>query len=301
MGEHSKVDGELFQLEHHLSADFGQTVSGLRQAEGGTDSKVYAARFNDQDVFIKMNDDEKLFPMQVELYRLLAEQGIFVPRILDVREQTSLGKPILIEAAMPGLPMSKLDASKRGELMNEAGALLKRIHQITLPGYGWVETSEGGLRGEHESWGAFLVDGESEIAQYLSEHGLISEDEKKALHELWAELETVPLSQGSLLHGDFQAEHIFTDGERITGVIDWGGARVGDPRYDIAVSGTFIDGSEWEDFKRGYGALADDPLVEAYGTMIAARKLKLRHHAQRAEVSIAHVLNRLKVGLRQRH
>jgi aminoglycoside phosphotransferase (APT) family kinase protein len=35
-----------------------------------------------------------------------------------------------------------------------------------------------------------------------------------------------------LIHGDLGAEHIFVEGGRITGVIDWGDAAIGDPGLD---------------------------------------------------------------------
>jgi aminoglycoside phosphotransferase (APT) family kinase protein len=35
-----------------------------------------------------------------------------------------------------------------------------------------------------------------------------------------------------LIHGDLGAEHVLVDGDRITGVIDWGDAAIGDPAVD---------------------------------------------------------------------
>lgn len=37
-----------------------------------------------------------------------------------------------------------------------------------------------------------------------------------------------------LVHGDFGSNNVLTDGHRITGVIDWSEAMVGDPLYDVA-------------------------------------------------------------------
>ena len=35
------------------------------------------------------------------------------------------------------------------------------------------------------------------------------------------------------IHGDLGAEHVFVDDGRITGVIDWGDAAIGDPDLDL--------------------------------------------------------------------
>ena len=41
-----------------------------------------------------------------------------------------------------------------------------------------------------------------------------------------------PPTRRVLIHGDLGAEHVFVDGDRISGVIDWGDAAIGDPALD---------------------------------------------------------------------
>lgn len=55
----------------------------------------------------------------------------------------------------------------------------------------------------------------------------------------WTAIETVlsapapaPPTHRTLIHGDLGAEHVFVDGGRISGVIDWGDAAIGDPAID---------------------------------------------------------------------
>jgi aminoglycoside phosphotransferase (APT) family kinase protein len=47
-----------------------------------------------------------------------------------------------------------------------------------------------------------------------------------------ADAAPAPPAQRVLIHGDLGAEHVFVDGDRITGVIDWGDAAIGDPAID---------------------------------------------------------------------
>src|SRR4051794_27385100 len=46
-------------------------------------------------------------------------------------------------------------------------------------------------------------------------------------------LATAP-TQGRLVHGDLGPDHIRVEGDRLTGVIDWGDAGLGDPAIDLA-------------------------------------------------------------------
>ena len=40
----------------------------------------------------------------------------------------------------------------------------------------------------------------------------------------------------TLIHGDFTIDNVIVRDDRVVGVIDWGAATYGDPRYDIALA-----------------------------------------------------------------
>jgi aminoglycoside phosphotransferase (APT) family kinase protein len=48
-----------------------------------------------------------------------------------------------------------------------------------------------------------------------------------------ARLEQADLRQGSLIHGDYHPLNVLTDGQSITGVLDWPSSGSADPRVDI--------------------------------------------------------------------
>ena len=45
-----------------------------------------------------------------------------------------------------------------------------------------------------------------------------------------------PHAPETLIHGDFTLDNVIVDGDEISGVIDWGGAGPGDPRYDVTLA-----------------------------------------------------------------
>ncbi len=49
-----------------------------------------------------------------------------------------------------------------------------------------------------------------------------------------ARLAALPVRSNALVHFDYHPLNVLTDGERITGIIDWANASAGDPRADIA-------------------------------------------------------------------
>lgn len=76
-----------------------------------------------------------------------------------------------------------------------------------------------------------------------------------------------------LVHGDLYALHLLVSGRSlVTGVIDWGDAHLGDPATDLMLAHVFLPPSSHDDFRRGYGPIAD-------ATWQAARLRALCHSA----------------------
>ena len=76
-----------------------------------------------------------------------------------------------------------------------------------------------------------------------------------------------PTQASSLLHTEIGPSHVLVDGDpgRVTGLIDFGDAMVGDPEYDLAPVGMFVtrgDAAAFRAFGEAYGlddAALDDP------------------------------------------
>jgi hypothetical protein len=67
----------------------------------------------------------------------------------------------------------------------------------------------------------------------------------------------------AFVHGDLHIEHVFIDGDTVTGIIDWSGASQGDPLYDLATL-TLGHPEHLEDVVAGYGVDVDRDLVRAW-------------------------------------
>jgi aminoglycoside phosphotransferase (APT) family kinase protein len=65
------------------------------------------------------------------------------------------------------------------------------------------------------------------------------------------------------MHGDLQVAHVFADGDRITGVVDWSEAGQGDALYDIA-SLTLGHPEHLSDVIAGYGTDVDLGVIRGW-------------------------------------
>jgi Ser/Thr protein kinase RdoA (MazF antagonist) len=134
------------------------------------------------------------------------------------------------------LPQRDLETALR-----ELGSLMRALHEIEIPGYGWLDESyfrtTGVARGSSDTWYEALFGPTSESIEYLARTDALSADEVEqitTLVERWTPL-LDPRPASRLLHGDLGLVHVWFDPEamRISGLIDFGERMSGDPVYDF--------------------------------------------------------------------
>ena len=65
------------------------------------------------------------------------------------------------------------------------------------------------------------------------------------------------------IHGDLQVDHVFVDGDDVTGILDWSEAAPGDAHFDLATL-TLGHPEHLGDVIAGYGADVDRELIRAW-------------------------------------
>lgn len=153
-----------------------------------------------------------------------------VARWLDA-DGTALGRPSLIMRRLPGacdyrvLRDTERPLAARVQLARAFCALLAEVHAVDWAGLGLGDT---------------LVDPGPEAARTELEHwaGVLHQDQL----EPWPEIEYAlavladrpPRSTGTVLvHADFKPGNILLDGDRVTALLDWELAHLGDPLEDL--------------------------------------------------------------------
>ncbi len=84
-------------------------------------------------------------------------------------------------------------------------------------------------------------------------------------------------------HGDLQVAHVFTDGDEITGILDWTEAARGDALFDLATL-TLGHEEHLADVVAGYGRPVDLDVIHAWWSLrsLLAPRTRLRpDHARR--------------------
>ncbi|MFC0465629.1 aminoglycoside phosphotransferase family protein [Kineococcus gynurae] len=157
---------------------------------------------------------------------------------------------VLALAALPGSALGRLGqlstASPRA--WTAAGAALRQLHDAPLPPWPGRELEE--IETNLDRQCHWLLDNDVLPVDLISRNHEIA---RVALRE-WTP---------AFIHGDLQSNHVFVDGDVVTGVIDWSEAAPGDALFDVATL-TFGHEEHLTDVLTGYDSSVDLAVIRGW-------------------------------------
>ena len=193
------------------------------------------------DVFLKVDADQSRTDKEVAA---MESAPVPTPEILW------RNPPALALAALQGKPIGRLGQPSEASpaAWTAAGAAIRTLHDAPLPP--WPRTTadelEATLAGECD----WLVTNQVLPADVVARNRQIAE----------AVLQSCA---PAFIHGDLHIEHVFVDGDQLTGILDWSEAAQGDPMFDLA-SLTLGHVERLDDVLAGYGDGADRGRISAW-------------------------------------
>jgi len=199
------------------------------------------------DVFLKVDADQARIDVEVEA---MALAPVPTPEVLWRKP------PVLAIAALPGTRLGRLGGPSTGSpaAWAAAGAAIRTLHDAPLPPW------QGRRRRGPDELAAEL-DGECES---LVRNGVLPADVVTRNRQV-AEAAIRPWTP-AFTHGDLQIEHVFVDGDEVTGIIDWSEAGRGDPLFDLATLTLGHEG-HLDDVIAGYGTGVDRDVIRAWWSL----------------------------------
>lgn len=196
------------------------------------------------DVFLKVDTDQARIDVEVEA---MALAPVPTPKVLW------RNPPVLAISAVPGTALGRLGEPSTGSpaAWAAAGAAVRRLHEAPLPP--WT-----GRRRQGPDELAAELDGECES---LVKNGILPADLVTHNRRI-AEAALRPWTP-AFTHGDLQIDHVFVDGDEVTGIIDWSEAGRGDALFDLATM-TLGHEDHLTDTLTGYGTDVDLDVIHAW-------------------------------------
>lgn len=144
---------------------------------------------------------------------------------------------------------------RENHLVFEMGKTMAKLHKIQTKGFGSFfnhHAKEGVLIGIHSSFSEFINAGLEENLERLIKNNILSEDIALKMKGLFKDNVLLETDLSVLIHNDFADWNLLTDGNTITGIIDWDECVAGHPIQEIACWSTFFDPERIPFFLEGY-------------------------------------------------
>lgn len=137
----------------------------------------------------------------------------------------------------PGAPGPEGDAARRA-----LGEALAMLHDVPGAGWGPLDPVGPAPRGLRDSWRDFVLARFEEHLCACVATSALAGDEAETLRALVRDAEPLlATARPVLCHGDLATPNVLVDeGGRVTALLDWEDALVGDPLFDVAGWGTFV-------------------------------------------------------------
>jgi aminoglycoside phosphotransferase len=196
------------------------------------------------DVFVKVDADQTRLDVEVEA---MAAAPVPTPEILWRKP------PALALAGLPGVPLGHLGdrSTASSAAWAAAGAVVRTLHDAPLPPWPGRSVDDFSSRLVDEcDW---LIANDVLPADVITRNRRLAETALRP----WTPV---------FIHGDLQVDHVFVDGDEVTGVLDWSEASQGDALFDLATL-TLGQPDRLDDVIAGYGIDVDRPLIRAWWSM----------------------------------
>jgi hygromycin-B 4-O-kinase len=206
-------------------------VGDLHQLAEGEESQAFGFQWRGQDHVVRVNRSAQGFAKDRLAFERFAGPALPIPEVVAVG-QVDAGHAACITRRLPGITLQDCDAATLARLAGPVAEVLAAIGAADLRGTaGFGEFDHRGL-GRHASWRAFLA---APLRYPWTAVG--HRVERATVRTLLSALDRLGDAcpeRRRLVHGDFGSNNVLTDGERVTGVLDWGEALFGDPLFDVA-------------------------------------------------------------------
>ncbi|HET8776734.1 MAG TPA: phosphotransferase [Candidatus Limnocylindria bacterium] len=196
------------------------------------------------DTFLKVDADQSRTDVEVEA---MALAPIPTPRVLWRKP------PVLALAPLPGNALGRLGepSTASSAAWMAAGATARTLHDAPLP-----------------PWASSRVDQSAsdldDECQRLISAGILPAELVKRNREV-ADAVFRPWT-AAFIHGDLQVDHVFVDGDEVTGVLDWSEAGQGDALYDLATL-TLGHEERLAEVIAGYGTEVDLDVIRGWWSL----------------------------------
>lgn len=217
-----------------LQKQFSGEASNIHQLVEGEELQAFSYELAEKEYVIRINKSITGFQKDAYAYNHFHSEKVPIPKVIQVGYIDEHLVFCLTEK-MPGVTLQDVNGQTLKQLLHpttEAWLGLADCPINHTLGFGAFDAHG---QGAYETWQQFLL---SILDPHIHNWSHVLSSENQALFEeistAFPSLVKYCPEERSLIHGDFGANNLLTDGQRITAVLDWANAKYGDPLFDVA-------------------------------------------------------------------
>jgi len=228
-----KTQIDLATAEHFVREKFHVPSIELERVSDGETAEAFFFETQEGPRVLRVNSKSKFGFQKDQIAQThFASEAIPIPKIFEIGEIES-GLFFAVSERAPGKTLDKFSPPEIGALMPKIVVTLDAIHSIPPMGEGYGNWDLNG-KGKSPSWHKMLeedlhLDDDETISASFYDAALAATLRK----EIESMLDVVP-EERKLVHWDYGFNNTLSDGNDITGVIDWEHSGYGDPLHDVA-------------------------------------------------------------------
>ncbi|MEK7499279.1 MAG: phosphotransferase, partial [Patescibacteria group bacterium] len=243
------------------------TASKFISAErimSGEVNEVYDVTLpSEKHVIVRISRNEGSdFGREVWAIDQVKKVGVPVPDMLlvtTVEAENADPLNICVQNKLEGEPLErgkinygKLEPELLRSYMRQAGEILAKIHSIPVHGFDSLNELGQGPIPSFQGMMSRHLDKRDQFEAMIHTRGMDAKVMERVFNLLQENIGSAQEIQPVLTHSDFGPKHMMVDGEKITGIIDWGGVTGHSPIHDFA------------GFKLWYPEIPFDAIQEGY-------------------------------------
>ncbi|NLR67399.1 aminoglycoside phosphotransferase family protein [Chitinophaga varians] len=224
---------DIEQLTAAVIDHYGK-ITHMEPVPDGMESFAFRVVISGKKYVLRVNHQAEGFEKDDFANRHFAAPGLPVPEIEAIGLLEN-GVAWCLSAQAPGVTLQDLPEAYLTAVTAPVAAVMQAMAAAPLQGITGFGPFNSRGETRHTSWKTYLesICREEHYDWHAAGKRVPLKRIRPLQEQLLQQLQDIPETR-QLVHGDFGSNNVLTDGHKITGVIDWSEAMIGDSLYDMA-------------------------------------------------------------------
>lgn len=221
------------QILAHLARRFAD-ISDFQRMSEGEESQAFGFGDAGSPYIARINHSSAGFEKDRFLFQRFASADLPIPPIVTIDPLGDGDHWCCVSRRAAGITLEDMAVADLPAILDPVSKILDAIAGADTAGTSGFGPFDASGVGRFRNWRDFLLAGNEDCRDWGKAAIQVDMGRVRAILDRTGQLVAHCPEIRKLVHGDFGSNNVLADAGRITGVIDWSEALLGDPLYDVA-------------------------------------------------------------------